>query len=372
MRYFLFFCTVLVLLPKTAFADLRLAVLEFRGNASEAILQQISDEARGGAREGLPRQKYSITSRENIKQILEDMGKTLESCSEECEISLGRDVGADYVLSGGLFVMEGVYILTLKLHDTHSGSLLAQKRIQEKSVITLLEKTNTITRTIAEEEIAGAAAEQSSEKVKVRFESNPSGEGVTVQVGGDLVCTKTPCSEEVPVGQHKVRFQRKEYFAWTEDVVLKAGGTVNAKLKAKFSLLSVDTSPRGLDIFMNGKKESTINKRKLQPATYKIWVKDKCFVDEGMEIKLEAGVDELLAFRPQSKASGVDVEVYDANNDAVPAKIYVDDRYVGDSPYRGEVALCSQKIRVEHEGNSKEVDLTLRENSVSPLQIRIR
>ena len=186
-------------------------------------------------------------------------------------------------------------------------------------------------------------------------------------------CTDTKkCYEEVPAGRHEVRFQRKGYFTWKEDVVLKAGGTVNAKLKAKFALLSVDTSPRGLNIFMNGKKEKTIRQRKLDPATYKIWVKDKCFIDEGMEIKLEAGVDELLAFRPQSKASGVDVEVYDAKNDAVPAKIYVDDRYVGDSPYRGEVALCSKKLRVEHEGNSKEVDLNLRENTVSPLQVRIR
>ena len=75
---------LLFLIPQHAFADVRLAVLEFRGNASKAILQQISDEARGGVREGLPRQKYSITSRENIKQILDVPGCLGGSLS--CEI----------------------------------------------------------------------------------------------------------------------------------------------------------------------------------------------------------------------------------------------------------------------------------------------
>jgi hypothetical protein len=139
----------LVCWSNVAFAKKRLAVLEFRGiGLEQTMLFQLSDEARGGAREGLPIQDYDITSRENIKQMLEDMGKTIEECDVECEVELGRVVGADYVLSGNVYQVEGNYILTLKLHDTVSGSLLSQKRIQSKTQLDMLQETYTVSRSM--------------------------------------------------------------------------------------------------------------------------------------------------------------------------------------------------------------------------------
>ena len=114
IRFIPMICLLISIFFHTAEARKRVAIIEFRGIKVEAdILRQLTDDARGGMREGLPSESFDIISRENISQILAEMGKTIEDCSTECEISLGRDVGADYVLSGTIYKIEGVYILTL-------------------------------------------------------------------------------------------------------------------------------------------------------------------------------------------------------------------------------------------------------------------
>ena len=139
-------CLLALTMSFSAWAEIRhVAILEFRGiGIKSEILLQLSDEARGGIREGLSIANFNVTSRENLQQILADMGKTIEECSVECEVSLGRDVGADFVLSGNLLKMEGTYLLTLKLHETTSGSLVSQKRLESSSIIDLFSKTNMV------------------------------------------------------------------------------------------------------------------------------------------------------------------------------------------------------------------------------------
>lgn len=71
-RYIFLLISIFLCIPPAWAGSEFVAVLEFQGNAEDQILMQLSDEVRGGIREGLPRQKYSISTRENIRQILED------------------------------------------------------------------------------------------------------------------------------------------------------------------------------------------------------------------------------------------------------------------------------------------------------------
>ena len=60
----------------------RVAVLEFRGTGVEsAILLKISDQSRLAALDVLDEASYSVMTRENMLQILGDMGKDA-SCVE--------------------------------------------------------------------------------------------------------------------------------------------------------------------------------------------------------------------------------------------------------------------------------------------------
>ena len=77
-RYF--FCLLLLLLPQVSFADVRLAVLEFRGvGVSEGLLQVLADEARTGVvhiTQGrkIKGEKLIIMTKENMMQVLKDQG----------------------------------------------------------------------------------------------------------------------------------------------------------------------------------------------------------------------------------------------------------------------------------------------------------
>ena len=366
---FLFCCLVW---SNVAFAKQRVAVLEFRGvGIEQQILFQLSDESRGGAREGLPVQEFDITSRENMKQMLEDMGKDLSACDVECEVELGRVVGADYVLSGTIFQAEGTYILTLKLHDTMSGSLLGQKRIQNTSQVQLFSQTYEVSKSMMVEKVAGAQQQNSGDMVSVTFTSVPSGEGVTVLVGGRPVCSKTPCTEKVPAGSREVQILRKEYFPWIETRTLSAGGTVNADLKATFSTLSVDTSPVGLSLSLNGTPQAVENVI-VQPGTHRIMVQDRCYIAEGLELSLQANENKEYTIHPKARKSGVNVVVYDSTQEPVPAKVFVDNRLIGEAPLRSVVPLCAKSIKVQYNGASQSASLSLKEHTVKDLALRLQ
>jgi len=66
-----------------------------------------------------------IMTRENLMVLLQSSGKKLEECEGECEVDTGRRIGADQIISGEIQKVGTKYKLTLRLHDTHEGRLLA-------------------------------------------------------------------------------------------------------------------------------------------------------------------------------------------------------------------------------------------------------
>jgi formylglycine-generating enzyme required for sulfatase activity len=76
-------------------------------------------------------------TRENMMVLLKDMGK--KDCSEgDCEVETARNIGADFVVSGSVVRIDAAFVVTLKLHETKGGSLLASDQIEARSQIELL------------------------------------------------------------------------------------------------------------------------------------------------------------------------------------------------------------------------------------------
>jgi TolB-like protein len=119
-------------------ANRRLAVLEFQGKKiEEDVLRTFGDGVRGGAVEGLAACRVQVMTRENMMVLLREMGKS--DCSEgDCEVETARNIGADFVVSGFVVHMEDTYVVTLKLHETKDGSLLASDSVQAHSQIDML------------------------------------------------------------------------------------------------------------------------------------------------------------------------------------------------------------------------------------------
>jgi formylglycine-generating enzyme required for sulfatase activity len=116
----------------------RLAVLEFKGAKIEGeVLDAFADAVRGGTVEGLAGRRVQVMTRENMMVLLKEMGK--KECSEgDCEVETARNIGADFVVSGSVVRIDAAFVVTLKLHETRGGSLLASDQIDAKSQLEVL------------------------------------------------------------------------------------------------------------------------------------------------------------------------------------------------------------------------------------------
>jgi formylglycine-generating enzyme required for sulfatase activity len=116
----------------------RLAVLELKGAKIEGeVLDAFADAVRGGAVEGLAGRGVQVMTRENMMVLLRAMGK--KDCAEgDCEVETARNIGADFVVSGSVVRIDEAFVVTLKLHETRDGSLLATDQIDAKKQLEVL------------------------------------------------------------------------------------------------------------------------------------------------------------------------------------------------------------------------------------------
>ena len=113
----------------------KLAVLELRNltkDLSKETAQYFTDVVRGAALKAQP--QLQVMTRENLLVLLKASGKPLEECEGECEVDTGRRIGADEIVSGEILKLGTLYKLTLRLHDTHEGQLLASTQASGKTV----------------------------------------------------------------------------------------------------------------------------------------------------------------------------------------------------------------------------------------------
>ena len=178
----------------------RLAVLEFRGvGVDSMILHKLSDQARRAAVETLSQDEYLIMTRENMMQILSDMGKDASCIEGNCEVDIGRNIGVDLIVTGDVIVIEKAYVLTLKLYDTHSGALLNIKEVQQETLLTLkdgvytqsllliadgvqAEKTQTATTSPPTQESSSVTVEEKGDGASSSIMANASSGGRTVNL----------------------------------------------------------------------------------------------------------------------------------------------------------------------------------------------
>lgn len=123
----------LVALPALA-APQKVAVLELRdpSSAATSAVAYLTDRVRAAAL-GLPRDGFFVMTRENILDQLPP-GTSLAECQGACEIETGRNVGADYVASGEVVRLGDEIRVSLVLHETRGGALLATDKASAAKV----------------------------------------------------------------------------------------------------------------------------------------------------------------------------------------------------------------------------------------------
>ncbi|MCA9547094.1 MAG: PEGA domain-containing protein, partial [Myxococcales bacterium] len=108
-------------------APSRLAVLELHDEAElgAAATGYLTDTVRGAAAAALGAGWFVLT-RENLVTALPP-GTDLAACAGDCEVEMGRTLGADQVLSGSVVRLEGALTVSLQLHATADGRLVGRE-----------------------------------------------------------------------------------------------------------------------------------------------------------------------------------------------------------------------------------------------------
>ena len=118
----------------------RVAVLELTGSVQPSTLSALSDKVREGVLSATDGRQVIVMSRENMAVLAKDMGLDLDCIEGACEVETGRNLGAAYVVSGGVITLEGTWITTIKIHETKGGALLASGDVKDKSALGLFDQ----------------------------------------------------------------------------------------------------------------------------------------------------------------------------------------------------------------------------------------
>jgi hypothetical protein len=87
-----------------------------------AEVRQITAELRRQATENLPRDKYNVMTSETVQSM---GGAVLEECADEnCVITLGAKIGADYIVRGTISKFGTKLTLSVELYETENGTLV--------------------------------------------------------------------------------------------------------------------------------------------------------------------------------------------------------------------------------------------------------
>ena len=357
-----------LLVAGPAYAEERLAILEFRNidNAmSRSEVGYIAEIFRDlGAKMG--RRGLSVMTKENILQLLPP-GKTLEQCQGECEVETGRNIGADYVLSGEVRKLpEGLgYRLTAKIHQTRNGSLLSSE-IYEGITFKQLESdirsstTKDVFRPIRTRVIAPDFQEKSfGEKAAtvqgwetssaiVQFDTDP--QGAFVEVDGTVICQQTPCSKELGLGKHDVAFKMLQFFSLQEELNVQANiRPLVRKLKPNFSVLVLKTDPaEGFDVYLDNKSigKTPLPPTRIDPRPHKLVIKSDRYYEKGIEFKAELGITREISLKPDPKMGALRITAKDPKGNDVIAEVTIGGKVMGKTPYQGTLVVGAYDIVV--------------------------
>ena len=360
-----------------AFATKRVAVLEFRGvGIAPKVLEQFSDFCRSGIRDGLSPEEFEVITKVSTRLMLEDNGIKLEECDSECEVTLGRQMGVDFIITGNIAKIEDSFVLSLKLHDTQSGSLLATAELIEESQLEMLKKIRKSAQTMAEKNIALSLTEL-DDSLSTIFRSNVP--NVAIWYNG-LICTtdsSLTCTGLAPKGSHRIQFQKKDYKTLIKTVTIKkANQEIKVNLKSLFAFVTVTVIPASLELTLNNKPHKHLKNTKLKPGYYEIKASGPCHLNQGIKIHLKANEIYDTSLVIETKRTGIDIEAYDDNNNAIEADVYIGGRFMGATPLQRAIDLCSksgestQKIELRYKGNTKTITAEFEKNTIKPLVIR--
>ena len=189
------------------------------------------------------------------------------------------------------------------------------------------------------------------QKVIVTFTSKPS--GAVVQMDGRMICqdTSKACRRLVAPGRHQVVMEKEEYLQRKGLIIVDEATSVDWALDPDFGWLTVQSTPSGLPVRINGKAvgNTPIDRRRFPPGAYKVMVVDDRHYKAGRQVQLSREEHERITVNPQPRLGGVAIEGVDSQGNAAQSAVWIDGKEVGTTPYRAKILIGSHEVELRHE-----------------------
>jgi formylglycine-generating enzyme required for sulfatase activity len=137
-KIIVFYLLISFVVTTSAFAKQRVAVLDFSNNAnlSDFEVEYISNIVRGVVRDELPSSQFVLMTRENILELLPD-DRVISECIGECAVETGRNIGADFIITGEVVLFGGELRISISMHELSEGDMLGNVRAGAGSILSL-------------------------------------------------------------------------------------------------------------------------------------------------------------------------------------------------------------------------------------------
>ena len=360
-------------------------------------ISYLTDQVRTQASAALPGERFLVMTRESIVALLPP-GKTLADCAkQQCEVEVGRTIGADYIVTGEVLKFGESLRLNIKVHHCVSGQFLGSETAKgakvddlESGLAAPAGALFAKVRMHAGVGLAGAGSTgggadgqygsapeawspNARKKVLVKFTSEPP--GAMVLADGSVLCQSTPCSKLVPSGTLQVQMQRERYAPRTEAVTIAADGAsvVDWTLTPTFGWLTVRTVPESLSVTINGEAvRSPVVRREVDPGAYDVRLADPRYYEKGERATVATGAERTVTLAPVAREGAIEVTATDAKGNDVAGKLTVDGCAEGEVP--GTVKLMVGKHKLAVAGGASgswRGEVTVTERTVTPVVAKL-
>lgn len=351
---------------ETQTAPKRIAALDVQSKSDieEQELIYISDLMRGAVRRALPGNRFLLMTRENIADLMPG-GGTLNDCVGDCAVTVGRKLGAEFVISSELFVLQSGRKLSLSLYNTTDANLVASTAV---SGADLAELEGKIKQSVAE--LLGALSQdvdagtqrrisaqredwQPNMADMVLLEVVTTPPGATILLDGSPFCESTPCRGEVVVGSHSMEAILGDYYPVSRDLdlVKSTNRSEVIELKPRFALFDFSTSAPSIALRLDGKPigESPVLGLRVFPGAHYVSIADERYKEGGVQFSASEGGSESIRIDVEPRIGAIQFLARDSLDQPVAARVTVDGKYIGDTPVikslmvgRHEVALNTE------------------------------
>ena len=199
----------------------------------------------------------------------------------------------------------------------------------------------------------------------VRFESTPP--GAMVEVDGETVCPRTPCTKSVTAGKRRISYNLKDHVTRTETLdVSPPNARLSWTLEPNFGTLRFRVEDPKLGVILDGKPVKLRNGFLIDGRPLRseegYWVvdlsvgphilnhKNRCYKDEMHQFELGRGDTETLVLAPKERLAALNVKSERASGDAIRGEVSVDSKRKGSTYQVQRFPICSKRIQVRSDG----------------------